>query len=75
MSHWGSSNENTQHTFLWRIEKNTWLPLLSVNESLYERASILKRKEFTPIGSKFFPFRVDPFSEGRHNNFSDSCFP
>ena len=24
-----------------------------------------KRKEFAPTGSKFFPFRVDPFSEGR----------
>ena len=23
-----------------------------------------KRKEFSPIGSKFFPFRVDPISEG-----------
>ena len=23
-----------------------------------------KRKEFAPHGSKFFPFRVDPFSEG-----------
>ena len=23
-----------------------------------------KRKEFAPLGSKFFPFRVDPFSEG-----------
>ena len=22
------------------------------------------RKEFAPKGSKFFPFRVDPFSEG-----------
>ena len=24
-----------------------------------------KRKEFAPRGSKFFPFRVDPFSEGK----------
>ena len=23
-----------------------------------------KRKEFAPSGSKFFPFRADPFSEG-----------
>ena len=22
------------------------------------------RKEFAPSGSKFFPYRVDPFSEG-----------
>ena len=23
-----------------------------------------KRKEFAPLGSKFFPFRVDPFEKG-----------
>ena len=23
-----------------------------------------KRKEFAPLGNKFFPFRADPFSEG-----------
>ena len=28
-----------------------------------------KRKEFAPHGSKFFPFRVDPFSEGRQKKF------
>ena len=28
-----------------------------------------KRKEFAPLGSKFFPFRVDSFSEGRQNQF------
>ena len=28
-----------------------------------------KRKEFAPKGSKFFPFTVDPFSEGRQSNF------
>ena len=28
-----------------------------------------KRKEFAPHGSKLFPFRVDPFSEGKQNNF------
>ena len=28
-----------------------------------------KRKEFAPIGSKFFPFRVDPVSEGRQKQF------
>ena len=43
--------------------------------SLWEKESTLKgknllpmiyskRKEFAPYGSKFFPFRVDPFSEG-----------
>ena len=26
-----------------------------------------KSKEFAPIGSKFFPFRKDPFSKGRLN--------
>ena len=34
-----------------------------------EIGSTLKSKEFAPIGSKFFPFRVNPFSEGRLNNF------
>ena len=29
-----------------------------------EKWFTLKSKEFAPIGSKFFPFRVDPFSEG-----------
>ena len=28
-----------------------------------------KSKEFAPLGSKFFPIRVDPFSEGSQNNF------
>ena len=37
-------------------------------KSLLKRA-YPKRKEFAPIGSKFFPFRVDPFSEGRQNSF------
>ena len=27
-----------------------------------------KMKEFALKGSKFFTFRVDPFTEGRHNN-------
>ena len=26
-----------------------------------------KRKEFAPIGSEFFSFRADPFSEGTQN--------
>ena len=34
-----------------------------------------KRKEFAPMGSKFFPFRVDPFSEGRQNNFDRVASP
>ena len=28
------------------------------------------RKELAPSGTKFFPFRVDPFSEVRQNNFN-----
>ena len=30
----------------------------------FEKGSILKRKEFAPTGSKFFPFKVDPFQKG-----------
>ena len=29
-----------------------------------EKGSTLKGKNLLPIGSKFFPFRVDPFLEG-----------
>ena len=29
-----------------------------------EKGSTLKGKNLLPKGSKFFPFRVDPFSEG-----------
>ena len=29
-----------------------------------------KRKEFAPFGSKFFPFRVDPFKKGGKNNLT-----
>ena len=29
-----------------------------------EKGVYSKRKEFAPKGSKVFPFRVDPFSEG-----------
>ena len=31
------------------------------------KGSYSKRKEFVPIGSILFPFRVDPFSEGALN--------
>ena len=34
-----------------------------------QKGSTLKRKEFAPKGSKFFPFRVDPFSKGRPQFF------
>ena len=33
---------------------------------LWKRVYI-NRNEFAPVGSKFIPLRVDPFSEGRHN--------
>ena len=31
--------------------------------------STLKGKNLLPLGSRFFPFRVDPFSEERRNQF------
>ena len=31
---------------------------------LSEKRVYSKRKEFAPLGSKFFPFREGPFSEG-----------
>ena len=35
-----------------------------------------KRKEyFFPTGNKFFPFRIDTFSEGRQNNFDRIVSP
>ena len=43
-------------------------------ESLSEKGSALKGKNLLPTRSKFFPFRVDPFSEGRQN-CSGSYFP
>ena len=39
--------------------------LLSCAPSPSEKGSTLKGKNLLPFGSKFFPFRVDPFSEGR----------
>ena len=41
-----------------------WAP-----EGTSEKGSTLKGKKFVPMGSKFFPLRVDPFSEGNKNNF------
>ena len=32
------------------------------------------RKEFVHFGSKFFPYRVDPFSEGGKNNFDSFLY-
>ena len=37
--------------------------LLSSTPNTFENRVYFKRKEFAPKGSKFFPFRVDPFSE------------
>ena len=34
-----------------------------------------KRKEFAPSGSKFFRFRVDPFSEAKQTECHKSCLP
>ena len=42
---------------------------------LYSKPPCLSEKEFTlksefaPKGNKFFLLRIDPFSEGRRNNF------
>ena len=38
------------------------------HKSPSEKGSTLKGKKFASKGSKFFPFRVDSFSEGRQNN-------
>ena len=35
---------------------------------------LLLKKIFAPKGSKSFPFRVDPFSDGRQNNFDEKVF-
>ena len=37
--------------------------LFSVLQCPSEKGSTLKREEFAPNGSKFFPFKVDPLSE------------
>ena len=39
----------------------------TLSKSFYlpsEKGDYTKRTEFAPFRSKFFPFRVDPFSEG-----------
>ena len=35
-----------------------------------EKRVYFKRKEFAPLGSKFFPFRVHRFTEGRQNHYN-----
>ena len=37
----------------------------SAHQALSEKRVYTKKKEFASLGSKFFPFIVDPFSEGR----------
>ena len=34
-----------------------------------------KKKEFASLGSKFFPFRADPFSEGSRYKFDTVALP
>ena len=43
--------------------------LLSAQQGISENVSTLKAKRFAPMWSKYFPFRVYFFSEGRQNNF------
>ena len=38
--------------------------LLCCTGSAFWKEVYFKKKEFAPIGSKFFPFRVDPFQKG-----------
>ena len=42
---------------------------LSELSKLERKVVCSKRKEFAPIGSKFFPFRVDPFSPSSGSKF------
>ena len=47
-----------------------WLPVLfSCTPSPSWKWVYSQRKEFAPNGSKFFPLRVDPFSEGVQNKY------
>ena len=43
--------------------------ILSVHQYPSEKGATLKRKNLLPKGSKFFPFREDPFPEGSKINF------
>ena len=42
---------------------------------LCEKGSTLKGKNFLPQGSKFFPFKVNLFSQGRQNSFEKLTCP
>ena len=54
-----------------KTDKILQLPVcFPAHKSPSEKEPTLKRKEFACRGSKFFPFRKDPFSEGWLNLFS-----
>ena len=48
------------HNFIIRGNKATLFSCFAT----FLKEVYFKRKEFAPYGSKFFPFSVDPFSEG-----------
>ena len=52
-------------SFLISLQKILWFSLLFCTQTPIWKVVCPKRKEFAPRGSKFFPFRVDPFSEGK----------
>ena len=57
-----------------------WFPVcFPANQAHSEKGSTLKGKNllplFAPKGSKFFPFRVDPFSEGMQKQFDKVIYP
>ena len=41
-----------------------WKGVYSKRKEFAPKGVYSKRKEFAPFGSKFFPFRVDPFQKG-----------
>ena len=49
--------------------------LLQCTPSRFQNGVYSIRKEFASSGSKFFPFRVDPFSEGKKNNCNRVASP
>ena len=40
----------------------------------FSKGDYSKGKESAPKGSKFLPYKADPFSEGRKNNFDRVTF-
>ena len=43
--------------------------VLPFAQTYFYKGVYSKRKEFAPLGSKFFPFRIDCFSEEDKNDF------